>query len=342
LDVEGTIETARRGVDDAEVMDERKIDQVVGELNRYKVDVAALQETKWFGNGVYEVGGSVVLAAGRPVPGEGMVKQRGEGVAIVLSGAAIGAWKTAGKCWKAWGSRLLSVKLKVAKGNTDSSFLHVLCCYAPTFAASREEKNAFFDLLQQALATVPDRSCYVVLGDFNARVGSREGDDDTWWHERGPHGHGVLNEAGRELLSFLSINGATVCNTWFVKKAINKQTWQHPKSKQWHCIDYAMMRKSERWRCLDAMVVRGAQCNTDHMMLRVKVLIGKKPPGRQQEKKAGRFDVARLSCGNVGMRGERGKETVREKFVAEVSRRLKDGWCDEESVEEKWPYRIHI
>ena len=35
-----------------------------------------------------------------------------------------------------------------------------------------------------------------LLGDFNARVGSRVNQDDDWWYERGPHGHGVLNEAG--------------------------------------------------------------------------------------------------------------------------------------------------
>ncbi len=66
----------------------------------------------------------------------------------------------------------------------------------------------------------------MMLGDFNARVGSRRSEDDEWWYERGPHGHGVLNEAGRELLSFLSTNEATVCNTWFAKKNIYKQTWQ--------------------------------------------------------------------------------------------------------------------
>ena len=38
-----------------------------------------------------ELGGSIVLAAGRPVPRAGAVKQRGEGVAIVLSGLAVGA-----------------------------------------------------------------------------------------------------------------------------------------------------------------------------------------------------------------------------------------------------------
>ena len=74
---------------------------------------------------------------------------------------------------------------------------------------------------------MPSHSSYVLLGDFNARVGSREGSDDPWWYERGPHGLGVMNEAGRELLSFLSINGATVCNMWFKKREVHKCTWQY-------------------------------------------------------------------------------------------------------------------
>ena len=49
-----------------------------------------------------------------------------------------------------------------------------------------------------------------------------------------------------ELLSFLSINQATVCNTWFRKRDIGKQTWQHPKSKRWHCIDCTEARRCVR------------------------------------------------------------------------------------------------
>ena len=94
-------------------------------------------------------------------------------------------------------------------------------------------------LRQAAVSSIPSQECYVLLGDFNACVGSRSEADGEWWDERGPHGHGVLNRAGRELLSFCSLNGATVFNSWFQKKAIHKQTGQHPKSKQWHCIDYA-------------------------------------------------------------------------------------------------------
>ena len=42
----------------------------------------------------------------------------------------------------------------------------------------------------------------VMLRDFNALVGSRASGNEEWWYERGPHGHGALNETGRELLSF--------------------------------------------------------------------------------------------------------------------------------------------
>ena len=41
--------------------------------------------------------------------------------------------------------------------------------------------------------------------------------------------------------AFLPTNEATVWNT-FEKKDIYKQIWQHPKSKQWLCIDYVIMK----------------------------------------------------------------------------------------------------
>ena len=68
--------------------------------------------------------------------------------------------------WKAWSSRLVTATLVTGRGSVDC--LHVLSCYAPTFAASREEKDEFFDSLQQALNMIPLRENFVILGDFNA------------------------------------------------------------------------------------------------------------------------------------------------------------------------------
>ena len=89
VDVDGPIEIARRFNCDVSVIDEGRIEQVISELNRYQANVAALQETKWFGLDAYRIEGSVVLTAGRDVPDTRQKSQRGEGVAIVLSGEAI-------------------------------------------------------------------------------------------------------------------------------------------------------------------------------------------------------------------------------------------------------------
>ena len=59
--------------------------------------------------------------------------------------------------------------------------------------------------------------------------------------------------AGKELLHFLSLNEATVCNTWFMKKDIYKGTWQHHRSKNWHCIDYAIVRTRDKRSALMPM-----------------------------------------------------------------------------------------
>lgn len=72
VDTEGSVETARQRTDStASAGENRKIDLIVRELDRYDVKVAALQETKWFGSEVYKVGESTVLTAGRPVPRAG-------------------------------------------------------------------------------------------------------------------------------------------------------------------------------------------------------------------------------------------------------------------------------
>ena len=43
----------------------------------------------------------MALTAGRDVPGGDEIRRRGVGVAIVLSGEAVRAWKKGGSRWKA-------------------------------------------------------------------------------------------------------------------------------------------------------------------------------------------------------------------------------------------------
>ena len=170
--------------------------------------------------------------------------------------------------------------------------------------------------------------CY--LGTSMCAWGLRSEADDEWWDERGPYGHGVLNSAGRELLSSCSLNGATVCNTWFQREGNPQTDLAAPKSKQWHCIDYAIMRRAQSWKYLDVVLKRGAACNTDQL---VKLKHGKKFYRQgSKDRLVKRFDVTKL-CDHARM--QEGTELLKGKFVSSVLERLSRCWAEADSVQKK-------
>ena len=203
VDMEGPIEVASQGTEWGK---DRKVDLVVSELARYNRGSSG-DQVVWLWE--YEVGDSImVLTSGRSKPGEGQLVQRGEGLAIVLRGQALAAWRLEGQQWKAW-----SVTAVFQVGKRSSSRMHLVSRYAPTRATTREVKDAFFQELENIFSSIPSGELYVLLGDFNARVGSRESPDEEWGSMRGPHELGCANDSGKELLSFLAVHQAMVCNT---------------------------------------------------------------------------------------------------------------------------------
>ncbi len=130
-------------------------------------------------------------------------------------------------------------------GKRPSCRIHLISCCAPTRARTREVKDPFFQELECIISPVPSGEMYVLLGDSIACVGSRECAGEEWSSVRGLHGFGCTNDSGKELLSFLALHEAMVCNTWF-RKNIYNQTGQHPKFRQWHCLDYGGQNQSGR------------------------------------------------------------------------------------------------
>ena len=147
----------------------------------------------------------------------------------------------------------------------------------PLFRAQehKEHKDQFYDDLMCTINSVCQDDLLLVVGDFNARVGSNHPDlvKGDWSGVRGNYGVGNVNGAGRALLTFCAVNSLTVMNTWYEKKDIYKCTWQHPGSKMWHCIDYILMTQSQRNFCRDVSVICRADCWTDHRLLRAKITL---------------------------------------------------------------------
>ena len=160
---------------------------------------------------------------------------RNEGVGIVLDQCATAAWKNAGETWEAINSRIVTARLQIVQRGhrrrggsrwTSSRYLSLISAYAPTAKAPPGIRAKFVDDFQGALNSLPSDDIVIVLGDFNARVGKRETEDDVWKEVRGLHGIGTCNEAGEQLLELCVANNLTIMNTWFQKKLI-QYTWVH-------------------------------------------------------------------------------------------------------------------
>ena len=338
----GPVETASaRSSGQSTVMEYRRIDIIVDELSRLKIEVGGLQETRWFGREVYSVGDAIVLSSGRPVPQEGESLRRGEGVAIVLRGRALQAWRAGGSQWQAVSPRIAVARLRMTVKKNKSLSIHVVVCYAPTFRSSRDVKDIFFDDLQRVLRSLKRHDDHLVLlGDFNARVGSSScQDSDEWADVRGPCGFGECNSAGEELMSFLSLNQLTICNTWFTKRSQYLQTWQHPNTKRWHAIDFVVTRQRDRRLCRDCRVVCTADCGSDHRMVCLTLELPHASFSRQKSApKRPRFDVSKFKPSPLSSAEE--KEHVLQlvqDFQDSLSCSLKAAdYQESSSIEEIW------
>ena len=326
---EGTVETARVRKDERAVKGsvDRKVVLLVWELRRYNIYAAGISETKWFSSNVYEVEGHVVLHSGRELPKEGESFQRSEGVGIVLSPKAAKAWRDGGEQWEPVSSRVVTARLRLDRVGSQHRFLHLVSVYAPTFRAPQQVKDDFFADVQMVIDKVPEKDFLMIVGDWNARVGSQL-NDDQWEGVLGKHGFGRVNVAGLFLLSFCSANNLSIMNSFFEKKNIHKQTWQHPGTKAWHCIDFVIMRQNQRKCCVDTQVMRGAECWSDHRLVRAKLRVNnscrRRMPQNGQKRGAKRLNMNQLKS-----------DDVRNSLTSKLSVLLNQRWSSHLSVQDK-------
>ena len=113
---------------------------MVKELRKFDVAAIGIQETKWFGQDVWNVNEYTLLHLGRTLPDDGEPLIRNEGVDIVLDQRATAAWKNAGECWKVISSRIVTARLQIAQRGprqcsgsrwTSSRYLSLVSMYAP-------------------------------------------------------------------------------------------------------------------------------------------------------------------------------------------------------------------
>ena len=222
--------------------------ELVEEAKRYHLDIIGVSSTKRRGSGTVDLNGGWKLFYSGADPS--MSAQAGVGI---LTSPRLS------DCVSDWiplGSRVCMLKLKVL----DRS-LCLLQVYAPN---ATSEYQTFVDEVNDVLLRVSATESTVLMGDFNAHVGT---DTDTWKGVIGKHGVTGLNENGRYLLQLCCSNGFRIMNTFFQHREVHKYTWYRPSMDQKSLIDFCIVSSDLFSDVLDVRVKRGAELSTDHHLV---------------------------------------------------------------------------
>ena len=84
----------------------------------------------------------------------------------------------------------------------------------------------------------------------------------------GSHGTSKMNSNGLLLLSLCTENNLAITNTLYRQADKHKTTWMHPRSKQGHMIDFAIVRRQDIQDVCITRAMQGAECWTDHWLVR--------------------------------------------------------------------------
>ncbi len=278
----------------------RRTALIATELKRYDIDIVALSETRFLEEGsLTEEGGYTFLWKGYP---QGGPHQHGVGFAIKnellarLPETPVGI-----------NERLMTLRIPLAKCRHAT----LISAYAPTLVANDEVKDIFYQALDAAIAKIPRNEKLILLGDFNARVGK---DHDVWDGVIGRHGVGRINDNGLRLLTLCAEHNLVITNTLFQQRDKYKTSWMHPRSKHWHLIDYIIVRKVDQNDVQITRAMRGANCWTDHRLIRSTLKLSIRPPVRHRSTAIKKLNVSKLKD-NENINAFR--RTLAEKLISE-------------------------
>ncbi|VDP40084.1 unnamed protein product [Schistosoma margrebowiei] len=144
--------------------------------------------------------------------------------------------------------------------------MNVIQCYAPT--NNEDAKDQFYNRLQSIIENCPTKNLTILMGDFNAMVGTdNTGYEDTMRRQ----GLGERNENGERFANLCAVNKLVIGGTIFLHKRIHKTTWTSPDHTTQNQIDHICINKTFRRTIDDVRIKRGADIASDHHLLVAKI-----------------------------------------------------------------------
>ena len=139
-------------------MNQGKLEVVKQEMARVNVNILGVSELKWTGMGGFNSDDHYIYYCGQE-------SLRRNGVAIMVNRGV----QTAVLGCNLKNDRMISIRLQGKPVN-----ITVIQAYAPTSNAEETEVERLLEDLQDLLELLPKKDVLFIIGDWNAKVGSRE------------------------------------------------------------------------------------------------------------------------------------------------------------------------
>ena len=244
------------------------MDNLCQEAERLKADIIGISETRWTDDGYIQKDNYTFIHSG----GE----KHMHGVGFLIKNNLLKhlqGYLPVNQC-------CILLKIKAIPMN-----ISILQVYAPTSDYSDEEVEEFYEDVNRTLANVKSDEVLIVMGDFNAKVGSEKHSSIA-----GKHGLGKRNDRGTRLIHFCEEHKLSIMNTYFELPARQRYTWKSPGDVTRNQIDYILIRQRFRNSITKCKTYPGADINSDHNPVIAKVRI-KLKSNKGEDKEDSKHDV---------------------------------------------------
>ncbi|KAK3547011.1 hypothetical protein QTP86_008801 [Hemibagrus guttatus] len=234
-------------------------------MERRKVDILCVQETRWKGSKARSIG------AGFKLFYYGVDSKR-NGVGVVLKEEFVRNVLEV----KRVSDRVMSLKLEI-----EGVMLNVVSGYAPQVGCELEEKERFWSELDEVMESIPTGERVVIGADFNGHVGEgNRGDEEVM----GKFGVKERNLEGQMVVDFAKRMEMALVNTYLQKREEHRVTYKSGgRSTQ---VDYILCRRGNLKEISDCKVVVGESVARQHRMVvcRMTLLVCKKKRSKIEKK----------------------------------------------------------
>lgn len=187
---------------------------------------------------------------------------------------------------------LFSLKLRIKGRFFNVSIINV---HSPHLASDDDDKDAFYAQLEREYDSCPSHDVKIVIGDLNAQVGQEE--------EFRPvigkfSAHQLTNANDLRLIDFAASKNMAIRSTYFQHSLPYRYTWRSPQQTESQ-IDHVLIDGRHFSDIIDVRTYRGANIDSDHYLLMVKVRQKLSVANNIRYRRPPRYNLERLKLPEV-------------------------------------------